>query len=116
MIFFVLFSWVVSNQGLDQLIKVSIPVLTGLYPLAIVLVVLSLLDRCWRSTQLVFRGTMLVTLVFGVMDGLAAAGFSAWVPELFNRLPLAEQQMGWLVPAIVVMLSLAVFDRYRCSH
>ncbi len=115
-IFFVLFSWVVSNQGLDQLIKVSIPVLTGLYPLAIVLVVLSLLDRCWRSSQLVFRGTMLVTLVFGVMDGLAAAGFSAWVPELFNRLPLAEQQMGWLVPAIVVMLSLAVLDRYRSNH
>ena len=50
------------------------------------------------------------------MDGLAAAGFSAWVPELFNRLPLAEQQMGWLVPAIVVMLSLAVLDRYRSNH
>ena len=47
---------------------------------------------------------------------MAAAGFSAWVPELFNRLPLAEQQMGWLVPAIVVMLSLAVLDRYRSNH
>jgi len=115
-IFFVLFSWAVSNQGLDQLIQVSIPVLTGLYPLAIVLVVLSLLDRCWNSTTLVFRGTMLVTLVFGVMDGLAAAGLSAWVPELFNQLPLAQQKMGWLLPAIVVMLCLTVLDRYRPSR
>mgnify|MGYP001187659196 CR=1 FL=1 len=114
-IFFVLFSWAVSNQGLDQLIQVSIPVLTGLYPLAIVLVVLSLLDRCWNSTALVFRGTMLVTLVFGVMDGLAAAGLSAWVPDLFNQLPLAQQKMGWLLPAIVVMLGLTVLDRYRPS-
>lgn len=113
--FFVLFSWAVSNQGLEQLIQVSIPVLTGLYPLAIVLVALSLLDRCWRSTRLVFRGTMLVTLVFGVMDGLAAAGLSSWVPELFRQLPLAQQQMGWLLPAIVVMLSLTVVDRYRSS-
>ncbi|HHX34092.1 MAG TPA: branched-chain amino acid transport system II carrier protein [Gammaproteobacteria bacterium] len=113
--FFVLFSWAVSNQGLEQLIKVSIPILTGLYPLAIVLVVLSLLDRCWRSTALVFRGTMLVTLVFGVMDGLAAADLSSWVPELFNQLPLAQQQMGWLLPAILVMLSLTVIDRYYSS-
>ncbi len=111
-LFFVLFSWGVSNQGLEQLIQVSIPVLTGLYPLAIVLVVLSLLDRCWHSTALVFRGTMLVTLVFGVVDGLAAAGLASWVPELFHQLPLAQQQMGWLVPAIVVMLGLTVVDRY----
>lgn len=111
-LFFVLFSWGVSNQGLEQLIQVSIPILTGLYPLAIVLVVLSLLDRCWHSTALVFRGTMLVTLVFGVVDGLAAAGLASWVPELFHQLPLAQQQMGWLVPAIVVMLGLTVVDRY----
>ena len=114
-VFFVLFSWGVSNQGLDQLIKVSVPVLTGLYPLAIVLVVLGLLAHYWRSTALVFRGTMLVTLVFGVVDGLSAAGFAAWVPDIFSRLPLAQQQMGWLVPAILVMLALTVVDRYRAQ-
>ncbi|MDY0250305.1 MAG: branched-chain amino acid transport system II carrier protein [Pseudomonas sp.] len=112
-IFFVVFSWVVSNQGLDQLIKFSVPVLVGLYPVAIVLVALSLLDRYWRSSALVFRGTMLVTLVFGVVDALSAAGFSEWMPELFNQLPLAEQQMGWLVPALVVVLVLKVVDHYR---
>ena len=114
-IFFVLFSWVVSNQGLEQLIQFSVPVLIGLYPLAIVLVVLSLLDRYWHSSALVFRGTMLVTLVFGVADALSAAGFAQWVPELFSRLPLAQQQMGWLVPAVVVALLLTVVDRYRVS-
>ena len=113
MIFFVLFSWLVSNQGLEQLIKVSIPVLTGLYPLAIVLVVLSLLNRCWNSSALIFRGTMLVTLVFGLVDGLAAAGFSAWIPEFFSRLPLAQQQMGWLLPSSVVVLVLFALDSYR---
>ena len=112
-IFFVLFSWLVSNQGLEQLIKVSIPVLTGLYPLAIVLVVLSLLNRCWNSSALIFRGTMLVTLVFGLVDGLAAAGFSAWIPEFFSRLPLAQQQMGWLLPSSVVVLVLFALDSYR---
>ncbi|NLY12041.1 MAG: branched-chain amino acid transport system II carrier protein [Gammaproteobacteria bacterium] len=112
-IFFALFSWLVSNQGLEQLIKISVPVLTGLYPLAIVLVILSLLDRYWHSTALVFRGTMLVTLVFGVVDGLVAAGFAEWVPQVFSRLPLAQQQLGWLMPAVVVVVILSVLDRYR---
>lgn len=111
-VLFVVFSWAVSNQGLEQLIQISVPVLTGLYPLAIVLVMLSLLDRCWRSSALVFRGTMLITLIFGIADGLAAAGFVHWVPELFNRLPFAEQQMGWLLPSSTVVLVLFVVDRY----
>lgn len=111
-IFFVLFSWAVSNQGLEQLITVSIPVLTGLYPLAIVLVLLSLLDRFWRSNTLMFRGTMGITLIFGVADGLTAAGLSAWVPEFFNHLPFAKQQMGWLLPTSVVVLLLFVVERY----
>lgn len=111
-VLFVVFSWAVSNQGLEQLIQVSGPVLIGLYPLAIILVTLSLLDRCWHSRALMFRGTMLVTLIFGIADGLAAAGFASWVPELFNRLPLAGQQMGWLLPSMMVMLVLFVLDRY----
>ncbi|MDY7220481.1 branched-chain amino acid transport system II carrier protein [Denitrificimonas sp. JX-1] len=114
-VFFVVFSWAVSNQGLDQLIQISIPVLTGLYPLAIVLVALSLLDHFWRSSALIFRGTMAVTLIFGLVDGLAAAGFSNLVPDVFNQLPLAAQQMGWLVPSVVVMLGLVVVDRYYVS-
>ena len=110
---FVGFRWAVSNQGLEQLIKLSVPVLTGLYPLAIVLVVLSLLNRFWVSKALIFRGTMLVTLVFGLVDGLVAAGFTEWVPEVFSRLPLADQQMGWLLPSAMVVLVLVVVDRYR---
>ncbi|MFR0309167.1 branched-chain amino acid transport system II carrier protein, partial [Escherichia coli] len=73
-IVFALFSLLVANQGLTQLISVSVPVLVGLYPLAIVLVALSLLDRFWLSSSRVFVPVMAVTLVFGVVDGLAAAG------------------------------------------
>ena len=72
-IVFALFSLLVANQGLTQLISVSVPVLVGLYPLAIVLVALSLLDRFWLSSSRL-RARDVVTLVFGVVDGLAAAG------------------------------------------
>lgn len=110
-IVFTLFSLLVSNQGLTQLISVSVPVLVGLYPLAIMLVALSLLDRCWVSPRRVFVPVMAVTLVFGVADGLLAAGFTNMVPDLFTTLPLAEQSMGWLVPVLVTLVIAFVIDR-----
>lgn len=108
---FALFSLLVANQGLTQLISVSVPVLVGLYPLAIVLVALSLLDRFWLSSSRVFVPVMAVTLVFGVVDGLAAAGLGSWVPALFTQLPLADQSMGWLVPVLVMLVLAVVTDR-----
>jgi len=108
---FALFSLLAANQGLTQLISVSVPVLVGLYPLAIVLVALSLLDRFWVSPSRVFVPVMAVTLIFGVVDGLAAAGFTDWVPVLFTQLPLADQSMGWLVPVLVMLVFAVVTDR-----
>ncbi len=117
-IVFALFSLLVANQGLTQLISVSVPVLVGLYPLAIVLVALSLLDRFWVSPSRVFMPVMAVTLIFGVVDGLAAAGFSDWVPTLFTQLPLADQSMGWLVPVLVMLVLAVATDRLlgRAEH
>ena len=108
---FTAFSLLVSNQGLTQLISVSVPVLVGLYPLAIVLVALSLLDRLWISQRRIFVPTMAITLIFGVVDGFAAAGFDQLVPELFKQLPFAAQGMGWLLPVLVTLLASIIVDR-----
>lgn len=110
-ILFGLFSLGVANQGLTQLISVSVPVLVGLYPLAIVLVALSLLDRLWLSQRLVFVPVMAVTLIFGVFDGIAATGRQDLVPSFISRLPLAEQSLGWLIPALATLVLAAVLDR-----
>lgn len=112
---FGVFSLLVANQGLTQLISVSVPVLVGLYPLAIVLVALSLCDRLWLSSRRVFIPVMAVTLVFGVVDGFAAAGFDALVPALFGRLPLAEQSLGWLLPVLLTLVVACVADRLAGS-
>ena len=105
------FSLLVANQGLTQLISVSVPVLVGLYPLAIVLVALNLLNNLWLSPRRVFVPVMAVTLVFGLVDGIAAAGFGQRVPALFGELPLAGQSLGWLAPVLATLLLCAVLDR-----
>ncbi|MCQ4347368.1 branched-chain amino acid transport system II carrier protein [Pseudomonas stutzeri] len=108
-----LFSLLVANLGLTQLIGFSVPVLVGLYPLAIVLVLLSLADRLWLHAPRVFRPVMAVTLVFGVCAGLATAGLGEWVPSWLDRLPLAEHSLGWALPVLLTLLLAAVNDRFR---
>ena len=107
------FSLLVANQGLTQLISVSVPVLVGLYPLAIVLVALSLADRLWCQPSRVFVPVMAVTLVFGLFDGLNAAGLKNWVPAACSHLPLAAEGLGWLLPVALTLLLAAAFDRLR---
>jgi LIVCS family branched-chain amino acid:cation transporter len=105
------FSLLVANQGLTQLISVSVPVLVGLYPLAIVLVALNLLGGLWLSPCRVFVPVMTVTLLFGLVDGFAAAGFKHLVPALFSEIPLAAQSLGWLLPVLVTLLLSVALDR-----
>ncbi len=97
-----LFSFVASNVGLTQIIALSVPFLVAIYPLVIVFVVLSLFDGVigWRYS--VYRMAINVTLVFAVLDGLAAAGikFPALTAVLSAYVPFYDIGMGWFVPAL----------------
>lgn len=105
-----LFSMVATNQGLTQLIKVAVPALYGIYPLAMALVTLSLLSSCWRRPSRVFKPVMLVALVFGLFAGMAALGWP--VPATLQQLPGASVGLGWLLPVSLSLLLAALFDRW----
>lgn len=110
---FGLFSMAVANQGLDSLISFSIPVLVGLYPLAIVLVSMSLLCASMARPQNLMRPAMLVTLVFGVIDGLKAAGLISSVGAWIDALPLSDKSLGWLLPVAVTLLAAILVEYLR---
>ncbi|MDL2199151.1 branched-chain amino acid transport system II carrier protein [Halopseudomonas aestusnigri] len=110
---FGLFSMAVANQGLDSLISVSIPVLVGLYPLAIALVCMSLLCAGMARPQNLMRPVMLVTLVFGVIDGLKAAGLISSAGAWIDALPLSDQSLGWLLPVAVTLLAAILVEYLR---
>ncbi len=108
---FCLGSMVVANLGLAQLIKFSIPVLVAMYPVAITLVLLSLMSSFWKSPSRVFIPAMAVATLFGVVDGLRVAGLEAWVPQWVLGLPWASLGLGWLLPVLVATAVGATFDR-----
>ncbi|RRZ93566.1 branched-chain amino acid transport system II carrier protein [Erwinia sp. 198] len=106
-----LFSMLVSNLGLSQLIQFSIPVLTAIYPPCIVLIVLSFTLRWWNKSTRIIAPTMLVSLIFGVIDAIKTTGFKDTLPAFTANLPLAEQGLAWLPPSLVILVVVAICDR-----
>ncbi|GGY43201.1 branched-chain amino acid transport system 2 carrier protein [Bacterioplanes sanyensis] len=99
-----IFSALVANQGLSQIIQLSIPVLVALYPLTMTLIGLSLARPWMRDPQRVFAWAMGVTAIIALYDGLAVAkltpvGLETW----YQQLPMASSGMAWLTPALVAV-------------
>jgi len=106
-----LFSMLVSNLGLSHLIQISIPVLTAIYPPCIALIVLSFTLRWWNSSSRIIAPVMLVSLIFGIIDGIKTSNFAAVLPVWTTHLPLAEQGLAWLPPSVLMLVLVGVYDK-----
>lgn len=104
-----IFSAAVANQGLAQLIAVAVPVLVGIYPVAIALVALSLLHR-WKQPRRVYIPVMLVALVFGLLDATNAIGWATLLPDWLSHLPGAALGMGWVTPVAAMVVCAGMAD------
>ncbi|WP_243291038.1 branched-chain amino acid transport system II carrier protein [Bacillus sp. FJAT-47783] len=97
-----LFSAIVANIGLTQLISFSIPVLVAIYPLAIVLIALSFLDNLFKGRAEVYGYSLFFTGIASIVDGLKTAKILVEpLNNTFGFLPLFDLGVGWLVPAII---------------
>ncbi|MGB6408356.1 MAG: branched-chain amino acid transport system II carrier protein [Planococcus donghaensis] len=101
-LFFAIFSAFIANIGLTQLIAISLPVLLAIYPVAIVLVVLSFFDRSFYRKPFVYILALSTTAIISIFDALRSSGIAfEQVDSIFSLLPLFEQGIGWVLPAAI---------------
>ena len=105
------FSFIISNLGLTKLIAFSVPVLSAIYPPAIVVIMLSFGWKFFNHPRRVIAPVTVVSLVFGILDGLKVANFE--LPYALTHLPLAEQNLAWLFPSLVVFVIAVVIDKVK---
>ncbi|MGG3928394.1 branched-chain amino acid transport system II carrier protein [Metabacillus fastidiosus] len=98
-----IFSAIVANIGLTELIAISVPVLTAIYPLAIVLIFLTFFHSLFKGKAEVYQGSLLLTFIISLFDGLNGAGIHiSSINHFFNAvLPMYEVGLGWIIPAII---------------
>ncbi|MFY0783332.1 branched-chain amino acid transport system II carrier protein [Peribacillus simplex] len=102
-VIFSVFSAAVANVGLTKLISITVPVLTALYPVAIVLIVLTFFHSLFKGKSEVYLGSLLLTSIISIMDGVVASGIKMdAVSNFFTQyLPLYSVGIGWVMPAII---------------
>lgn len=106
---FTLGSFVVANFGLNTIIQLSVPVLMFLYPLAITLILLSLLSPLIDKQKDIYRWTTGLTLIAALFDFINAlpevVKDNTIITKLINFaelvLPGFDYGFGWILPALL---------------
>ncbi|WP_294571700.1 branched-chain amino acid transport system II carrier protein [uncultured Subdoligranulum sp.] len=118
---FSLVSFLIANLGLNTILAYSTPVLMFLYPLSIVLILLTLGGRLFGNHPAVLRWTIGCTMVAAVFDLLrtlptqaqAALHLEPVVALAETWLPLCKQGFGWVCPAVLGLVIGLVLRRVR---
>lgn len=109
-------SFLTANFGLDTIISWSTPMLMFLYPLSMVLILLSVASPLFKRDSAVYFFVVLFTVIPALFDMVvafpavvSASKFGLAVANLRNALPLSQMGLSWLVPALAgLTLGLAV--------
>ena len=91
-------SMIFANVGLTQILKISVPVLTAIYPMAIVLMVLALLNNFFKGNSYVYLFTIIFTSFVSIFEALGEFGLKF---NVLYILPFYSKGLGWIIPAAV---------------
>ncbi|WP_239256200.1 branched-chain amino acid transport system II carrier protein [Listeria ilorinensis] len=115
-VIFSAFACLVANVGLNNLITFSTPVLMMIYPLTIVLILLTFLNPLFKGRQVVYVTTMAFTGIISLVEGLNAFHVPiVAINEFFGHfIPFYSISLGWISFALtgfVVGLLIAAFTK-----
>ena len=107
-IVFTVFSFIIANIGLSNIIQISIPVLMFLYPLVITLILLSLLTPFINKQSDVYKWTTGLTIIAAFFDLCKSLPQymqeNVIVTQIVNfahlYLPGFDYGFGWILPAL----------------
>lgn len=91
--------------GVNNIVKLSVPVLLLLYPIAIALIILNFFEKYILSDR-VFKFGVLGAGIGGICETVKSFGVGL---EFYDRLPLANLGLAWLTPFVVMLILGKIF-------
>ena len=95
--FICIFSSIASNLGVDKIIAIAAPILTIIYPVSILLVVMSTFNKSFVKSS-VFKCSAYATLLISILNVIDSLGYSI---SFIHKLPLDSLGFNWVIPAII---------------
>ena len=94
-----LFSAVVSNFGINEIIAIATPILSVVYPPTLALIILAFCGRRVTARKWAVRLAALGALAVSLLEVIAS--YTGLELAFLAQLPLADLGFGWVVPAAV---------------
>jgi len=112
-----LVSFLLSNLGLVQILKISVPLLVFVYPIIIALIILTLLHNVFRGSRIVYVFSVGIVVLFVILDALKGFGNTLGIDvslltQLLNYLPLYQQGLGWVIPAAATAILMTLISYF----
>ncbi|MDY3947569.1 MAG: branched-chain amino acid transport system II carrier protein [Ezakiella sp.] len=100
LVFVSVLSFILSVFGVNQIIKLAVPILSTLYPSGLVLIILNLFRG--KIKRSVYRGGVYGALVMGVLYGIEAINPNlAIIQNFLYKLPLGSSGFAWIITALI---------------
>lgn len=98
----VLFSTIMAVIGVEQIVKLAVPLLVLVYPVAIILILLGLCDSLIKNKN-IYKGAVTGALIISSFDALSAMNVQVgFLNDYMARLPFAAMGFGWLIPTVTM--------------
>jgi len=95
----VVFSGVFATVGVTTIVNVAVPLLVTMYPVAIALIVLTMMGVHKRA---VYAGAVIAALSTSVFEASTAAGMPIGpVNAAISHIPLANGGFAWIIPSLL---------------
>ncbi len=113
-VIFSLMSFALATMGLDTVLSVAAPVIGFIYPPAITLIFLTLLEPLLRGRMFfywAFRLPIWVAVIWSALTTFADLGWGASAIEpLISWAPMQAQSLGWVLPVVAAFVIGLVID------
>ena len=90
-----LMSYIIACQGVDKIVKLSVPILNVLYPVAITIIVVTLLNKFL---------TNIIAIRLAVYTSLVCGFLFSFFGDALSFMPLAGVGFGWVIPTIIALV------------
>ena len=102
----------VGSFQVDFIIILAVPALMFLYPITIVLILLNVIPDKFGS-KIVFRAVFFTTFLFSIPDFLGFIIDEKYLVTIKNIIPLANNNMGWVLPSLLVFVLVNFWDHNK---
>src|SRR5699024_9517831 len=99
---FSLIGLLVSILGLNIILDLAIPLLVFIYPISIVLIMLSLFQHITGGGKMMYRLSVAITSIYALYEVAANIGLDIVIlKKILSMAPFFEEGLGWTFPALI---------------